>query len=67
MLAFGSVILFDLVFGLLSVGIAQPFWLHAVGTLGSAALSGAAAAVITRIVHFIRGRTLPVVETAPDG
>lgn len=67
MLAFGSVILFDLTFGLFTVGIADPFWLNALGTLGSAALSGAAAAVITRIIRFIRGRELPAVETATDG
>lgn len=66
-LVFGAVIFFDLVFGLLSVGIAHPFWLHALGTLGSAVLSGVAAALITRIVHYWRGRALPAVEMAPDG
>ena len=36
LLVMGSVVIFDLVFGLLTVGIARPFISHALSTLGSA-------------------------------
>jgi rod shape-determining protein MreD len=52
----GSVIIFDLIFGLLAGGVAQPFWRHAAGTLGSALLTGLIAAAITVGVKYLRAR-----------
>jgi rod shape-determining protein MreD len=47
LLVLGSVVIFDLIFGLLTVGIATPFISHALSTIGSALLTGAAVAALS--------------------
>lgn len=43
-----SIILFDLVFGVLTVGVASPFFERVLGSLGSALVTGGVAAVLSQ-------------------
>ena len=67
LLVLGAVVMFDVLFGLFSVGLARPFWRHALGTLGSALLSGAAAVLAARAYRWWRGRTAAEEGSAGDG
>jgi rod shape-determining protein MreD len=55
-LVIGSVLVFDICFGLVTVGIARPLWLHALSSMGSAVLTGAAAAGITLLLKYVQTR-----------
>ncbi len=65
-LVFGSVLLFDTIFGLLSVGIAHPFWRHVAASLASAILTGATAGAITWIRRHLRIRSHRTAEAIAD-
>ena len=65
-LVFGSVLLFDTIFGLLSVGIAHPFWRHVAASLASAILTGAVAGAITWIRRHLRIRAPRTAELTAD-
>lgn len=67
LLVMGAVVIYDLIFGLLSVGIAASFWQAALGTLGSALLSGALAVLITRVIRQWRYASADDAELAGDG
>lgn len=67
LLVAASVILFDITFGLLSRGIASPFWPHVASTFGSAVISGLAAAALTAIQRQLRTRTPSRREALVDG
>jgi rod shape-determining protein MreD len=64
LLVIGAVVLFDIIFGMLSVGMASPLWLGAVGTIGSALLSGALALVVSWLYRQWRGRVVSEPEAA---
>jgi rod shape-determining protein MreD len=62
LLVIGAVVLFDIIFGMLSVGIGSPLWLAALGTLGSALLSGLVAFGISRLYRVWHKRSTPAPE-----
>lgn len=64
LLVIGAVVLFDIIFGMLSVGIASPFWLGALGTIGSAVLSGALALFVSWLYRQWRGQAVSEPESA---
>ena len=67
LLVMGAVVIFDLIFGLLSVGISPSLWSATLGTLGSAVLSGALAILLTRVVKQWQSTSAPDAELAGDG
>jgi rod shape-determining protein MreD len=67
LLVMGSVIIFDLVFGLLTVGIATPFIGHALSTLGSALLTGGTAATLSWVHRFLSATDKAAPDFAVDG
>lgn len=67
LLVMGAVVIYDLIFGLLSVGVADSLWRAAVGTLGSAILSGAAALIITRAIKQWRSAAATDADLAGNG
>lgn len=62
-LVIGSMLLFDLVFGLLTVGIASPFFARVLASIGSAVITGGVTALFSRVWQLIKtppeGRTDP--------
>lgn len=64
LLVIGAVLLFDIIFGMLSVGIARPFWLGVAGTIGSALLSGSLALFLSWLYRQWRGRVVSKPESA---
>jgi cell shape-determining protein MreD len=64
LLVIGAVVLFDIIFGMLSVGMASPLWLGAVGTIGSALLSGALALMVSWLYRQWHGRVVSEPEAA---
>jgi len=64
LLVIGAVVLFDIIFGMFSVGIASPFWVAVAGTIGSALLSGGLALVGSWLYRQWRGRAAVDPESA---
>ena len=62
LLVFGSVLMFDLFFGLLTFGVAQPFFGHLFSSFASAVLTGTAALIIA----WLGGFFAPSERTAGD-
>jgi len=62
LLVIGAVALFDIIFGMLSVGIGSPFWAGVAGTVGSAILSGLVALLVARFYRMWHKRATPAPE-----